>query len=202
MTCLKYRSEILRILQSYHNKGTLITVLKKWNFIQSEINFIKILVAINLFSHTLFLQGFWFVPHLHLLVHLAPRALHGQLRLDVFLALKHWLLQVHTFSNTSSWPTLNKRNFTISWSRETCYILSYLIWISIVTYVQMLAEPSAEPSMSILPLSSSQSKDNSVDIIFTVWVYVTVKLIAVLIYWINGGEVENVLNHRKEENYK
>ena len=66
----------------------------------------------------------------------------------------------------------------------------------------MLAEPSAEPSMSILPLSSSQSKDNSVDIIFTVWIYVTVKLIAVLIYRINGGEVENVLNHRKEKNYK
>ena len=202
MICLKYRSEILRILQRYHNKGTFITSFKKWNFIQSEINFMKIFVAINLFSHTLFLQGFWFVLHLHLLVHLAPRALHGQPRFYVFLALRHWLLQVDTFSNTSSWPTLNKRNFTIRWSRKTCYILSYLIWISIVIYVEMLAKPSAEPSMSILPLSSSQSKDNSVDIIFTVWVYVTVKLIAVLIYWINGGEVENVLNHRKEENYK
>ena len=77
-------------------------------------------------------------------------------------------------------------NFTIdSWSWKTCYILSYLLWFSIVTYFKMLAKPSAEPSMSILPLSSSQSKDNSVDIIFTVWVYVAVKLTAVLIYWIN-----------------
>ena len=199
MICLKYWSEILRILQRYHNKGTFITSFKKWNFIQSKINFMKIFVAINLFSHTLFLQGFWFVLHLHLLVHLAPRALHGQPRLYVFLALRHWLLQVDTFSNTSSWPTLNKRNFTISWSRKTCYILSYLIWISIVIYVEMLAEPSAEPSMSILPLSSSQSKNNSVNIIFIVWVYMKVKLTAVSIYWINGWSGESFESQEREK---
>ena len=159
----------------------------------------KICVAINFFSHTLFLQGFWFVPHLHLLVHLAPRALHGQPRLDVFLALRHWLLQVYILSNTSSWPTLNKRNFTISWYWKTCYILNYLIWISIVTYVEMLAEPSAESSMSILPLCSSQPKDNLCDIIFTVWVYVTVKLTAVSIYWINGWCGERFQSQEREK---
>ena len=65
----------------------------------------------------------------------------------------------------------------------------------------MLAKPSAEPSMSILPLSSSQSKDNSVDIIFTVCIYVTVNSQQYR-YIKLTGEVENVLNHRKEKNYK
>ena len=57
--------------------------LEKVEFHSKWINFMKIFVAINLFSHTLFLQGFWFVPHLHLLVHLATRALHRQPQPDV-----------------------------------------------------------------------------------------------------------------------
>ena len=52
--------------------------LEKVEFHSKWINFMKIFVAINLFSHTLFLQGFWVVLHLNLLVHLAPSELEAK----------------------------------------------------------------------------------------------------------------------------
>ena len=45
--------------------------------------------------------------------------------------------------------------------------------MSVLTYVEMLAKPSAELSMSMLPSSSFQRKDSTVVImILTMWVYV------------------------------
>ena len=75
--------------------------------------------------------------------------------------------------NTDFCLILNKRNFTVIQSRKNCYILSYLIGMSVLTYVEMLAKPSAELSMSMLPSSSFQRKDSTVVImILTMWVYV------------------------------
>ena len=75
--------------------------------------------------------------------------------------------------NTDFCLILNKRNFTVIQSRKNCYILSYLIGMSVLTYFEMLAKPSAELSMSMLPSSSFQRKDSTVVImILTMWVYV------------------------------
>lgn len=79
----------------------------------------------------------------------------------------------YTFSNTVVCLILNKRNFTVIQSRKNCYILSYFIGMSVLTYVEMLAKSSAELSMSMLPSSSFHWKGSTVDImILTMWVYV------------------------------
>ena len=50
---------VMQLPKQNHNYSR----LEKVELIWSKINFMKLFVAINSFSHTSFLQGFWFVPH-------------------------------------------------------------------------------------------------------------------------------------------
>lgn len=102
--------------------------MKNLNYVQKDIDFMKLFVPINSFSPTLFREDFWFVLILHLLVHLPSNAFHGHPQFEASLAFRHWLLQLHTFSNISYCPRQNKRTFTVIRSQKNLLYTELLDW--------------------------------------------------------------------------